>query len=99
MEVVRVIIISWHSISKATSKLGYVEFNILIDVKFMVTLVISLFILYTYYNVFRYKTGVKITRQREYSTLSYKYYLITTITITILAFGVLYFMWKGTIFS
>lgn len=81
------------------SKLGYVEFNLLIDVKFMVTLVISLFILYTYYNVFRYKTGVKIMRQREYSTLSYKYYLITTITITILAFGVLYFMWKGTIFS
>lgn len=80
-------------------KLGYVEFNLLIDVKFMVTLVICFFILYTYYNVFRYKNGVKIMRQREYSTLSYKYYLITTITITILAFGILYFMWNGTIFS
>ena len=81
------------------SKLSYVEFNLLIDFKFMVTLVICFFILYLYYDVFRYKTGVKTVRQREYSTLSYKYYLITTITITILAFGVLYFMWKGTIFS
>jgi len=81
------------------SKLSYVEFNLLIDIKFMVTLVICFFILYLYYDVFRHKTGVKIMRQRKYSALSYKYSLSTTITITILAFGILYFMWKGTIFS
>lgn len=81
------------------SKLSYVEFNLLIDFKFMVTLVICFFILYLYYNVFLHKTDVKIRRQRKYSTLSYKYSLSITITITILAFGVLYFMWKGTIFS
>lgn len=80
-------------------KLSYVDFYLLLDVKFMITLVICLFILHLYYGMFRYKTGVKIMRQREYSTLSYKYYLTTTITITILAFGVLYSMWKGTIFS
>ena len=81
------------------SKLSYVEFNLLIDFKFMVTLVICFFILYLYYAVFRHKTGVKIMRQRKYSALSYKYSLSTTITITILAFGILYFMWNGTIFS
>lgn len=81
------------------SKLSYVEFNLLIDIKFMVTLVICFFILYLYYDVFRHKTGVKIMRQRKYSTLSYKYSLSTIITITILAFGILYFMWNGTIFS
>lgn len=81
------------------SKLSYVEFNLLIDIKFIVTLVICFFILYLYYNVFRHKTDVKIMRQRKYSTLSYKYSLSTTITITILAFGILYFMCDGTIFS
>lgn len=81
------------------SKLSYVEFNLLIDFKFMVTLVICFFILYLYYDVFLHKTDVKIRRQRKYSTLSYKYSLSTTITITILAFGILYFMWNGTIFS
>lgn len=81
------------------SKLSYVEFNLLIDFKFMVTLVICFFILYLYYDVFLHKTDFKIRRQRKYSTLSYKYSLSTTITITILVFGILYFMWKGTIFS
>lgn len=81
------------------SKLSYVEFNLLIDIKFIVTLVICFFILYLYYGVFQHKTDVKIMRQRKYSTLSYKYSLSATITITILAFGILHFMWNGTIFS
>ena len=80
-------------------KLSYADFYLLLGVKFMITLVIGLFILRLYYGMFRYMVGAKSRRQRKYSTLSYKYSLSTTITITILAFGILYFMWKGTIFS
>lgn len=80
-------------------KLSYADFYLLLDVKFTITLVIGFFVLHLYYGIFRYRVGAKIRRQRKYSTLSYKYSLSTTITITILAFGILYFMWNGTIFS
>ena len=80
-------------------KLSYAEFYALLYVKFMITLVIGFFILHLYYGMFRYMVGTKIRRQRKYSTLSYWNTLTSTITLTILAFGILYFMWKGTIFS
>lgn len=80
-------------------KLSYADFYLLLGVKFMITLVIGLFILHLYYDMFRYMVGAKSRRQRKYSTLSYMYTLTSTITLTILAFGILYFMWKGTIFS
>lgn len=80
-------------------KLSYADFYLLLGVKFMITLVIGLFILHLYYGMFRYMVGAKSRRQRKYSILSYGYTLTSTITLTILAFGILYFMWKGTIFS
>lgn len=88
-----------YSNNKMIFKLDYASFHTVLCLKYFITLVISLFCISLYYGMFRYKTDKKIRKQPQYSVLNPVYALVPTIVITILAFGICYFMWNGTIFS